>query len=324
MQKMELVMHRPRNWIGFAVLAVLLVGCGQKQLTPEEKALVTQLRAEVAKIDADVKAAEALEGKGLIGAIAQMRVQTLKNTQAMLEQRAVAIETGAPIKVSDPVPATKPDPARVAALEKDIADQEKKIEAAAARSAGGGGLLGALSQMTVETERSTLAALRMQYYAAKYGLPALTAVNPGGAGAVGTTAAAPASGDSGPGQSFDAPADTVLTVALGGKRLEKSGYQDFLTLNLEIAATGLDKPARAIKGSMIFTDLFNEPKMSIGWTINQRLQPGQVIHTKDEGIEYNEFLDNHQWLASTKTEDMRVHFRVESILYEDGTRREFE
>ncbi|MFO1407023.1 MAG: hypothetical protein U1F08_05740 [Steroidobacteraceae bacterium] len=317
-------MHRLNNWIGLVLVAALLVGCGPKELTPEEKAQVTQIRADIARIDAEVKTAQALEGKGLIGAIAQMRVQALKNTQAMLEQRAVAIETGTPIKVSDPVPATTPDPERVAQLEKDIAAQEKKVETAAARAEGSGGLLGALSQVTVETERSTLAALRMQYYAAKYGLPPLAAVNPGAGAAADSGGAASPAGSAAAGAAFDTPSDTVLTVALVSKRLEKSGYEDFLTTNLEFAATGLDKPARAIKGTVIFTDLFDEPRMSIKWVINQRLQPGQVLRTNGEGVEYNEFKDDHQWLATTKTENIRVHYRVTSILYEDGTRREFE
>lgn len=317
-------MHRLNNWIGLVLVAALLVGCGPKELTPEEKAQVTQIRADIARIEAEVKTAQALEGKGLVGAIAQMRVQSLKSTQAMLEQRAVAIETGTPIKVSEPVPATKPDPARVAALEKDIAAQEKKVVSAAARADGAGGLLGALSQVTVETERSTLAALQMQYYAAKYGLPPLAAVNPGAGASANAGGVTSTGGGAAAGAAFDAPSDNVLTVALVGKRLEKAGYEDFLTTNLEFAATGLDKPTRAIKGTVIFTDLFDEPRMKINWVINDRMQPGQVLRTSGEGIEYNEFMDDHQWLATTKTEDIRVHYRVSSILYEDGTQREFD
>ena len=94
--------------------------------------------------------------------------------------------------------------------------------------------------------------------------------------------------------------------------------------NLELAATGLDKPARAIKGRVLFNDLFGETRFRLGWTINEPMNPGQVIRTSGEGFEYNQFKDDHQWVVSTAAKDLRVVYEVTSILYADGTRRDLE
>jgi hypothetical protein len=300
-----------------AVVALVIVAaCGPHKLTPEEQEQVDSLKADVVTLQAEIKKAEELEGRGLIGALAGMRVQTLKNTEAMLKQRIAALETGAKLKI-EPVPATKPDTERVAKLEQDLAAQEKKVEAAERRAEDAGGLVGAMAMMTVETERSSAAGLRAQLLAAKYGLPALTAV-----GAKSPEADAP--DDRKPASAIGSLRDSILTVGLLSKRLTKNGYEDFVLTNLEFAATGLDKPARAIKGVLYFNDLFDEPRFKLNWTIDDPVEPNQVIQTSGEGFEYNQFMDDHQWVANTAAKDMRLSYRVSSILYADGTRRDFD
>jgi hypothetical protein len=298
---------------------VLLTACGPRKLTPEEQKQVDQLKAEVAELQAEINKAEELEGRGLIGALAGLRVQTLKNTEALINQRIAALETGAALK-AEPVSATEPDPARVEKLEQDLAAQDETVAAAERRAANAGGLIGAVASMTVETERSSAAGLRAQLLAAKYGLPSLAVAD---ARVPEARSSDVAVGEE-PANVADSPAGSIVTVGLLSKRLTKNGYEDFVVTDLEFAATGLDKPARAIKGVLLFNDLFGEPQFQLEWTINDPIEPGQVQRTTSEGFEYNQFKDQHQWVANTAAKDMRLAYRVSSIIYADGTRRDFD
>lgn len=94
-------------------------------------------------------------------------------------------------------------------------------------------------------------------------------------------------------------------------------YEDSLHWDATFTLKGATKPTRAIKGSLVFMDLFDEPKLRVGWTINEPLKPN-VAHTeKGSGIKYNQFADSHQWLKMTDLKDMKVRFVVESIIYAD-------
>jgi hypothetical protein len=88
---------------------------------------------------------------------------------------------------------------------------------------------------------------------------------------------------------------------------------------------GLDKPARAIKGVLRFTDLFGEQKFGLKWTLEKPITCTRTTYTdKGFGFEYNQFTDSHQWVRNTEIENMKVKFRVDSILYEDGTTQTFD
>lgn len=118
--------------------------------------------------------------------------------------------------------------------------------------------------------------------------------------------------------------DTIVKVKLTKKKLAKSGYEDFVTTDLVFTASGLDKPARAIKGILSFRDLFGEQRMALRWTIDDPLEPGQTVTTSGSGFEYNQFQDEHQWVATTAIKDMETTYRVTNILYQDGTRKDFD
>lgn len=86
---------------------------------------------------------------------------------------------------------------------------------------------------------------------------------------------------------------------------------------------GLNKPTRAVKGLLEFTDLFGEVKFRIGLTLNERLEPGRPFTQRGIGFEYNQFMAEHQWMRGTDKADMKVLFRVTNILYADGTAETF-
>jgi hypothetical protein len=307
---------------------VALLGACTRTLTPEKQAQVQALRAELEATKREVLAAEAQNAHyadGLIKALIALRLEILKTNEALIQQRIHAIESGA--KVTIETVATKADPERAKQLEAELTKQELKVsEAEAKASLYSGGLVGAMAVMGAATERSSLAMLRQQYLIAKYGLasprqgtttPTKSTEAPDGPHK--QAAARPTTGDS-----DTELREQILDVTLLRKQYSKQDYEDYVFFDIAFNTKGLDKPARAIKGVLRFTDLFGEEKFALRWTIEKPITPGATYTEKGKGFKYNQFTDSHQWVRSTEKENMKVKFRVDNILYQDGATRTFD
>lgn len=304
-------------------ITLMLSGC-YGDLTPEQKAKIQELRTE---LDATKKEVVETEEKysqytgGAIKALASVRLEVLKINEALLQQRIQTIESGTKITVQ--VNATIPDIERANTLEKELVKQEGKVSAAREKaSASAGGLIGVMEKMNVTTEENTLSLLRQQYLIAKYGLSPIK-LNPDTSSPVTTTALSSASElpKSEPSSDRKVKYEIISPVILK-KHYTKQDYQDYIWLDVKFDAVGLDNTARAIKGVLIMTDLFGEEKFSIGWTINNQITPGGTYTEKGSGFKYNQFQNDHQWVLTTDVNNMKVKFRADNILYEDGTTRE--
>jgi len=161
--------------------------------------------------------------------------------------------------------------------------------------------------------------LRHSRLAAVSGLPTLKAASQGAA--PGDEVASSPSADNAP-VTGDVEYE-VVEVKILKKRFAEQEYQEYIFFDLEFSATGLDKPARAIKGTLNLADLFGEVKMRVSWSVDDPLQPGGTVTERGTGFKYNQFMDDHRWVRATSQNDMTATCRVESILYQDGTRRDF-
>jgi len=103
------------------------------------------------------------------------------------------------------------------------------------------------------------------------------------------------------------------------KRFQKQDVQEFIWLDIHWTAREVDKPFRAVKGTLQFADLFGEVKASLGWTIVRETAQGQVFDEKGVGFEYNQFSDSDDWVLATDLKDMKVTFSVLGVVYQDGT-----
>ena len=121
----------------------------------------------------------------------------------------------------------------------------------------------------------------------------------------------------------DVSSTEVLSVNLLKKQFDVQDYEEFIWFDIEFTATGLDKPARAIKGVLNLQDLFGESPMAINLTLDEPLTPGEKVVRQGTGFEYNQFLDSHRWVLATDLQNMAASFTVMSVLYQDGTRRDF-
>lgn len=142
-----------------------------QQSTDISEISVESVSADIAQLEEEIAAAEtevSQYGGGLVQSLATARVETLKLTQAILQNRLAAQRGGAVVTIM--VPSTSPDPARAAELLQEIEAQTAVIAQAESETGNGGGLIGALALSRVQTEKLTLATLRATWYQAQYGV----------------------------------------------------------------------------------------------------------------------------------------------------------
>jgi hypothetical protein len=118
--------------------------------------------------------------------------------------------------------------------------------------------------------------------------------------------------------------DTLLIPTLSNKVYQpadpsNNSYQDFISFDITLDTSKLTKPTRAVKGVLVFTDLFGEEKFRLNWTINDPLTPGVSYTGKGIGFNFNQFEESHIWIRDTDLKDMKSRFEVTNILYQDET-----
>lgn len=155
------------------LLSLLTTACGaNRELTAEELALVSQLRAELAATDDEISAAakdDASLSGGLVKALIRTRLEILKTNKALIQQRIHATEARAPITLS--VWSYKVDQQEADRLAGEIESQAKEIQAAKEdASRYSGGLVLAMKLSSIATQEQTVAMLKQRQLVAKYGL----------------------------------------------------------------------------------------------------------------------------------------------------------
>lgn len=121
----------------------------------------------------------------------------------------------------------------------------------------------------------------------------------------------------------------IIRVTIENKRFQDTDinrniYEQAIWWDATYEAIGITKPARAIKGVIEFADLFGEVHFQVRSTINIPISPSKKVTEKGIGFKYNQFLAKHKWMRSTKLKNMKVTYKVISIIYADGTTKKFE
>ena len=137
-----------------------------------------RVKTEIATVDAQIAEAEAENAKyagGLVKALIESRLATLKQTRALLAQRATAGDLNVLVRYTANGKAfTLPEgaAAELTAVEAEIEAMKTKIAAGEAEAARySGGLVLAMTLSTVATMRQSYAMLDQKRVALKYGLP---------------------------------------------------------------------------------------------------------------------------------------------------------
>ncbi|MEA3486195.1 MAG: hypothetical protein U9R20_00880 [Thermodesulfobacteriota bacterium] len=307
--------------IGVLLISLLLSFSCTQGLNSEERKQIEILRSELEEVHKEVATAQTELSKyagGLIQSLLLARIEILKTTEALIQQRIHAIEGSAPVSIQ--TLASKQDINEAEKLATEINKQEAKLREAEIKAGKySGGLLKAIALSTVATQAQTLAMLRQQFLISKLGLSFPTYK-------IDTSSQTPSNKEinTSPVAVGKKLEDDIISVKLVHKDFTKQEYQEFIFFNLQYTASGLDKPARAIKGLLNLNDLFGEKKLVLRWTIEKPIKPGESIEKKGQGFKFSPFENSHQWVRNTPISDMKTTFTVSSILYQDGTRRDFE
>jgi hypothetical protein len=134
---------------------------------------------------------------------------------------------------------------------------------------------------------------------------------------------APAKSNSVPLETVDR-SRSVVEMALNGKKFVPGQYgDDRIDMDFTLTLAASSRPTRAVKGQLVFTDLFGDTGFIIGYTVNDALQPGAAFAARGVGFDYNQFMNDHNWMLGTDIQDMMSYFEVRSIIYQDGTSESF-
>lgn len=278
------------------------------------------LKEELVTISKQIEQAQSESEKytgGLIKTLIDSRIATLKLTKALVDQRIAAIKTGAKLRIEAPATPVQPDEA--VALAKEIESIDQRIDKTQQNADQySGGLIQAQLLSTIATMLETRALTEQRMLTAKYGLgrPQISGVRQTEANAKPTT-------EQKPSKAKPPASEQIIGVTILNKLFSEKKYGHGIYFDLKFTAANLEKPARAIKGSLLINDLFGETIMAIKWPLNNPIAPNESQTEAGTGFDYNQFKSEHQRVRDTSIENLRASFRVESILYEDGTRQDF-
>ncbi|RCW91319.1 hypothetical protein [Winogradskyella arenosi] len=110
--------------------------------------------------------------------------------------------------------------------------------------------------------------------------------------------------------------ESVL-VSCFSKGFTKYSYEDYITYKF-IIQNKSNKNIRAIKGSITFTNLFDEDIKSLNLVYDQPINAGAEV-TYNAQTDYNQFTDSDKALRNKDLKDLKVVWKPEKIIFEDGT-----
>ncbi|MDM3554792.1 hypothetical protein PAK37_18415 [Proteus mirabilis] len=152
--------------------SLLISGCGQKELSPQNIELVNNLKSELSQVENDIsesKSEQNLYSGGLIKSLITAKTEVLEVNKALLQQRINALESGA--KVNIVIEQTQANQDLANKLEAEINQIKKEIESEKNEAKKySGGLILSMKLATIATQEQTLATLQQKYLSAKYGL----------------------------------------------------------------------------------------------------------------------------------------------------------
>lgn len=162
-----------KKLIAICVIALLATGAGIVGINaagPSKEQLEQDLVEVRSGIAAAEKEADTYKAGTAIRLQVEFRLATLRNTEAMLDQKRLSWLRGIDLSYKVPVSAQAAPPEVVSQLNEDLETAKADLAKSQDKAQGLGGFAQVLALMDVVTRRSTIAAIEQRYLMAKYGI----------------------------------------------------------------------------------------------------------------------------------------------------------
>jgi hypothetical protein len=94
-------------------------------------------------------------------------------------------------------------------------------------------------------------------------------------------------------------------------------YQDYITYGFAIQNKS-EQDIRAVKGEIMFTDLFDDEIKTLSFTYDQSIKAGATSNW-NATTDYNQFRDEDVRLRNKNLEDLKIVWEPIKIIFEDGS-----
>lgn len=101
------------------------------------------------------------------------------------------------------------------------------------------------------------------------------------------------------------------------KGYTKIDYQDYITYGFAIQNKS-NQDIRAIKGDILFTDLFDEKISTISFTYDQPIKAGTTVNW-NASTDYNQFMDDDVRLKNKELKDLKIVWKPIKVIFQDGS-----
>jgi hypothetical protein len=116
-------------------------------------------------------------------------------------------------------------------------------------------------------------------------------------------------------------AKTLSFVFLSKKNVEQEYGRKFIALNLAFE-NKTEKDIAGVKGTLNISDIFGDKILNLKWSNDKGINSKETLVINDQGLDFNQFMDEHMKLWNTDNDKLKADFEVSTILFKDGSKLE--
>ena len=110
--------------------------------------------------------------------------------------------------------------------------------------------------------------------------------------------------------------NTVMVTCFE-KGFSEVNYQDYITYKFAIQNKS-DQDIRAVKGEIMFTDLFDDEIKTLSFTYDETIDAGATANW-NATTDYNQFMNDDVKLRNKDLEDLKIVWKPIKVIFNDGT-----
>ena len=109
----------------------------------------------------------------------------------------------------------------------------------------------------------------------------------------------------------------AVMVTCFKKGYTEVNYQDYITYGFAIQNKS-EQDIRAVKGEIMFTDLFDDEIKTLSFTYDQPIKAGATANW-NATTDYNQFRDEDVRLRNKNLEDLKIVWKPIKVIFQDGS-----